>query len=413
MACGDLLEVQDPSRFTDEDLDAAPAAVAAGAEGVLHATIDDLVYASALLSDEFQHTGTWASWDDIDHGRIRWDQSNTGNGVMNGVLRARFTAQDAIARFDRLATEGTPVDDALIAQAQVSDAWADVLLGMNFCEAPLEQGGTAAAPSALFAQAVTKFTTAIATASAAGATEFERWATAGRARANLYLGNFTAAATDAASLPPNWTYYANFTAGGSITNSVVNLATTGFNNAGGMREKWWSRVDVAESKLMDAYTNELDPRVPIVRNAGELGVDGVTDYYSQFKYTEEGSDIPLTSKAEMRLIEAEVAWQENRLGDAMTILNGLRTAAGLTAVTATTANEVRDVLLNERFAETFMEAHRAYDLLRFNMYQTLVDNGDFVGTVADRAIQFPLTTSESLNNPNIEHSVSARCSPTL
>jgi hypothetical protein len=284
---------------------------------------------------------------------------------------------------------------------------------MNFCEAPLEQGGSAADPQALFAQAATKFTAAIATASAAGATEFERWATAGRARANLFLGNFQVAATDAASLPPGWTYFAKFTAGGSITNSVVNLATTGFNNAGGIREKWWSRVDVDESMLMDAFTNELDSRVPIVRNAGELGVDGVTDYYSQFKYTDEGADIPLTSKAEMRLIEAEVAWQGGQLVDAMTILNALRGAAGLSSVTATTSNEVRDVLLNERFAELFMEAQRAHDLFRFNMYQTFVDNGDFVGTVADRAIKFPLTTSEALNNPNIEHSVSARCAPTL
>ena len=93
MACGDLLEVQDPSRFTDEDLDAAPAAVAAGAEGVLHAVIDNLVYTSALLGDEFQHTGTWAGWDDVDHGRNRYDQSGTSNGNMNALLRARFTAR--------------------------------------------------------------------------------------------------------------------------------------------------------------------------------------------------------------------------------------------------------------------------------------------------------------------------------
>jgi DNA-binding protein HU-beta len=67
LACDDdLLTVQDPARYTSPDLDGALDAVANGVEGDLYATHDGFVAYSALASDEYQHTGTWAGWDDVD-----------------------------------------------------------------------------------------------------------------------------------------------------------------------------------------------------------------------------------------------------------------------------------------------------------------------------------------------------------
>lgn len=418
VACSDFLEVSDPSRFTDGDLDQALDAVANGAEGDLHGAFDDIVYTSALLGDEFQHTGTWAQWDDVDHGRIRYDQSATANGRAEALLRARYAAIDAQGRFERV-LEGSAGSSEVMARVRAVEAWANLLLAQHFCEAPGEPGGAAMSDVELYDLAIQQLTTAISTADAAGADDYALWARAGRARANLMRGNFDAAFDDAQGVvddaPAGWSYNALYTQG-NLENSVVNLATITFNNAGGLREKWWNRVDVAERKLRDAFTDEPDPRIPIRRDAGVLGVDGVTDYYSQWKYTGVGgaaASIPLTHVREMRLIQAEVEWRRNNLPEAMTILNDLRTAAGLTTVAAATSDEVFDVLLNERFAELFMEAQRTNDLYRFDLFGDMVAAGDFVGSIANRAIKFPLTSDEGVNNQNIANDASQRCSPTL
>ncbi|MGD8361727.1 MAG: hypothetical protein PVJ04_09870, partial [Gemmatimonadota bacterium] len=57
-ACGDLLEVSDPQRYTSEDLDQSLKAVADGVEGDLNSSHDNVVVHNALASDELQHSGT-------------------------------------------------------------------------------------------------------------------------------------------------------------------------------------------------------------------------------------------------------------------------------------------------------------------------------------------------------------------
>ena len=104
--CDNLLDVSDPSAFTDGDLDQALKAVAVGVEGELHANVDNIIIGNAILSDVWQHTGTWSGYDDMDHGRTEWERnSNSGSGL----LRVRFSADDANARFDRLAAEGESI----------------------------------------------------------------------------------------------------------------------------------------------------------------------------------------------------------------------------------------------------------------------------------------------------------------
>jgi hypothetical protein len=408
-ACDDLLDVQDPSRFTDDDLDNALEAVATGVEGDLHLQIDNLNTSAALMSDEFQHTGTWAQWDDADHGRIRYDQDGQSGGG-GGLLRARFAAQDATARFDRLAGEGRTIAPELRAQVEVTEGWTDLLLAQYFCEAPQGQNTVAIPDVEMYAQARDKLTAALGTATG----DFELWARAGLARAELMVGNHAAASAAAGAVlgaaPAGWAKEAAYQVS-TAENSIVNLATFSFNHAGGIREKWWPMVDDAARLMRDPLTNELDPRVPIRHEDGVLGVDGVTEFYSQWKYTDVGDNIPITHLDEMRLIQAEAAWATGDLPGAMTILNGLRTAEGLSPVTATTSQEVFDVLLNERFAELFMEGQRMQDLYRFDLVPAMMTAGNFVETDSPRSIKFPLSASEGLNNPNIEDDESARCTP--
>jgi hypothetical protein len=379
-ACDDLLDVEDPSRFTDEDLDKSLEAVANGVEGDLHANVDGLVIAASLLGDEWQHTGTWTGYGDTDNGRVIYDNDGTSDGGA-GLLRARFAAQDASERFDRLELEGETVSVVLRAQVEVNEGWADLLLAQHICEAPWGQDTEAVSDMEMYARARDKLA--------------------------------------ANTAPANWVKLALYQQSFS-ENSIVNLNTIGYNNAAGMREKWWSLVDDAVRMMNDPLSNSLlslaepDPRVPIRHDAGVLGVDGETPYYSQWKYQVPGADIPITHLDEMRLIQAEVAWAGGQYATARGILNGLRTTAGLSPIPDAMADdqtEVFTLLLNERFAELFMEGQRTNDLHRFGLVPDMMAAGDFIDTEPQRPTKFPISGAEGLNNPNIENDAAARCLP--
>jgi hypothetical protein len=414
-ACGDLLDVSDPSRFTDADLDQALQAVVNGVEGELHIIMDGLINDAEIIADVMQHTGTWAGWDDTDHGLIRYDNDGRSDGGA-GLLRARFGAQDAMARFTRLGN----VDATFGPIVQTVEGWANLVLAGQFCEAPddpitdaagVVTGGAVLTDTQLWQKARDQLALAGTAAGAAGATDYQHWANAGLARAELMLGNYTAAAAAASTIPVGWEKLALYQQS-TAENSIVNLSTAGFNEASGIREKWWAQVDDAAGMMRDQFTNELDSRVEITHTAGVLGVDGVTEHYSQFKYKDVGDDIRFTHYNEMQLILAEVQWRAGNLAPAMVILNALRAGAGLSAATATTTQAVQDVLLNERFAELFMEGQRMNDLDRFNLTAGMLAAGDFAGSIPNRAIKFPMASAEAINNPNIEDDASIRCTPT-
>ncbi len=417
--CGDLLTVSDPQRYTSDDLDASLDAVANGVEGDLYEGWDHYVIYTALSSDEYQHSGTWIGYDNYDHGRYFYSNANGGggggasDGVMNDLLRTRAFALSAQERFERV-LEGDAASSPLMARVKAVEAWANLLLAQSFCEAPAEPSGPVVPDTEIYQLAVDGMTAAIAAASAAGLEDVGLWARAGRARAHLMLGNYADAVADAQAVPPDFAWTAKFSANsGRQENDLVNLTTTGYNNAASVREKWWPQVDTVSGMMLDPYTGEPDPRLP-VRYVGALGVDGLTPHYSQWKYRGLDADMPLADGQEMRLIEAEVHWRQNQLPQAMAILNDLRADAGLGPLPdpGGSADAVLEYLLHERFAELFLEGQRMNDLHRFGLVDDLVADGSFGDlTETIRPTKFPLSRFEALNNAEIEDAVSARCLP--
>jgi tetratricopeptide (TPR) repeat protein len=394
-----VLEVSDPSRFTDDaldDLNALPA-VANGVEGRLHQIMAGLAINTGLLGDELMHTGTWAGYEDSDQGRHRPPPQN-GSSIVGYTVRVH--ALEAEERFNRVLGD-TASRTLLMARVKAAQGWVELLMAMTECEAtdyPAagEEFGQIVPDTKMYENAVTVLTKAIEVAQAAKSTKYEQFARAGRARAYLMTGKFNEALADAQAIPKGFQYDADYSEA-STSNSLVTLNHYTENKAAGLDSRRWSRVDTtsADGKdyYIDKFSGQRDPRVQIVyRVSNRLGVDGVKKFYSQNKYKVRGDDIPMTHWREMRLIEAEVYWKQGNFETAITKMNEVRREFGLDdLVNPNTSAGVLDMLLEERFATLFLEGQRANDLYRFNLFPTLIGTG--------YNTKFPMSTTEMLNNP--------------
>lgn len=410
-ACDSLLTVQDPQRYTADDLNTALPAVANGVEGAVHTVMDNFVVYQALLADEYQHTGTWGNYDEVDHGRFQYGTSPM-DGTHSAWLRAQWFATDAERRFRENLGEAEAASSTLTAQVRLGGAFADLYMGMSFCESVGEASGPAITDMQALQQAVQKFTDAMQTAQAAGRSDYATAAQAGRAQARLLLGDLQAAAADAAAIPDDFSYEAVFNQ--TVNNWVVLVTTKTFNEAAGLLHKWWDQIDKNEAPgyMRDPWTNEYDMRIPVFFD-GEVATDNETPHYSQWKYNGLTDNIPMVHSDLMRLIQAEALVNSGDYAGATAILNQLRDAVGLAPFdTPADQSMMMEYLLSERFAELFMEGQRAIDFHRFGLTRQMFDAlDDPEREGAGRPTKFTMTDAEPLYNPNIENDLTKRCAP--
>lgn len=409
MACSGALDVPNPQAFGDDALNNAIIlkTVADGAEGSLHQAYDDFITVAELSSDDMESTSTWIDWEDISEGRLRhdWPTAGSFSGPQDQLLRARFAAQSAAERVQKVLGTAAATSP-LRAQVLLMDALADLLIGMGFCEGPLTANSARAPDTEFFKQAITKFTAGLSAAQAISgdAAAKNKWtdvAYAGRARANLLAGNFAAAKTDAQTVSANFVYNAIYQELAQSTPG--NQFHQNRNRSGGLRRMYHGRVHeidpagTGEAYLRDWFDNTKDDkRMAVTRRTGQLGVNNRFAYYGITKYNDRNAPIRLLSKIEMTLIEAEAAYRVNDYATMTTLLNSLRTraAVGLPAIPVpTSATAARDALLNERQAELWIEGHRMQDLYRFNVVSQYLGTG--------KATKLPLSRNEILNNTSM------------
>jgi hypothetical protein len=414
--CHDILSVKNPQAITDEGADnpLLLPAVAAGTEGDFHVTLDLLAIFSGLLSDEFWHVGSWVEWEDVSQGRIRanWQQnatfSNTYNDAENGLLRARGAAELAAARFERIMGD-TARTSPLFITAELARAWTDLYLAMTVCQIPPGSGAAMVSDTALFRQAADSFQKVIPLIQAAHyATTADRLARldqahAGAARANLMAGNHDAALQHAQAVRAGFAYDAVFSSNSGFQNNAMSVqGNANYNRSYTIRGTWYPMIDTVAGQLRDPYSGQLDPRVQLGHDNNnargyDKGVDGVHKFFSIMKYSSYASPITISKSAEMNLIVAEVYWRRGDLPAALAAMNVNRAAVGLPPFTLPRSGDVptqvRDMLLQERFAELFGTATRLNDLYRFNLVRERLGPG--------RATKLPLTRTEQLGNPKI------------
>jgi hypothetical protein len=414
LGCKDILKVQNPQAFTDEATDnpLLLPAVASGAEGDFHVSLDNLNIFSGLLSDEFWHVGAWVDWQDVSTGKVRpnWPQnnSNTFNDAENNMLLARGTAESASKRFERIMKD-TAHTSPLFVTSQLARAWVDLYLAMAVCQMPASANGALVSDTVIFKQAADTFAAMIPIIQAAHfPTPAERQArlsqaNAGAARANLMLGNYAAALSFAQAVPPGFKYDAIYSLNsGFQNNAMANQGNANYNRSYSVRGMWHQYIDTIAGQMRDPYSNQLDPRLQLSHDNNnargyDKGTDGVTKFYSINKYSSYASPISISKSEEMNLIIAEVRWRQGNFADALVAMNLNRTAVGLSPMVLPTSGnvstQVRDMLLQERFAILFGEGARLNDLYRFGLVK------DRLG--AGRATKLPLSRTEILGNPKI------------
>jgi hypothetical protein len=389
--CGDLLDVTNPGRILDEDLNipGAMSALVAGMSADYSVHLDEFAFMVARASDEMAGSGSYQSTVEYAQGYLEFD--NTG-GYWSAAHSARFVAENGIERMQDVMSdfESSP----LSARAYLFAGLSNRSLGEGFCSAIFE-GGPIQPREAYFERALPQLDRAIQVGTTAGASDIVTAAYGIRAQAKVGLDDWSGAVADAARVPTVFVYSALYSENSGRENNVNYVET-------------FLRPEMSAWATYVGSLDPQDPRAPWTdcRPPGtcsfEIGGDGVTPHFRQEKYTSRGSDIPVVKGTEMRLIEAEAALRGNDVTQTMLKINEVRTFFGLDPLTAATTAEAWTHLKHERLLTLWLEGRRLYDLHRWD--------DDFLrgGTILPgnpginpRGWCVPISINECRTNPNL------------
>lgn len=400
-----LLEVEDPDVVTPRTL-ADSAAIDLRKAGMLNdftwafsgsSLTGGLVPYSGLFSDELYNPDTFDTRFQIDRRAIDANSNGEARFPYRYLHRSRIQAIQTAGLVEQF--EGT--DSPNYALSKTIEGYTELLLGEVWCSGvpfsqELEGGaieyGQPLTTKQIFERAVATFNAALAVAP-----NYDL-AKVGKARAQLALGDLAGASATAATVANGFEYYVQHSA-----------------NSPNQENAMWAlqnnrRLSIPPSSGEGSGGNTInflnDPRVPW-HNDPRLGFDGITPLRVQDIYTERASDVLLASKLEARLIQAEAALNKGASAAYLDIINPLRAAEGLAALTDPgTAQGRVDQFFTERAFFLYLTGHRMGDLRRLIQHYGRTEDQVFPtgnyhkgGLTYDDQTAFPIPVEEK-NNPN-------------
>jgi hypothetical protein len=375
-SCG-LLDTQQPN-IVDPGTLTSPA----GAESIRTGAITDFAFAndgdgsefqdgliliSGLLSDEFVHSTTPPSEQEIDQRTTARLNPNLSDAYRN-MHKARANAELAAEYLQKYLLQ--PDSTTEIAEMQSLAGFAYLYFGEDFCSGvPFGKvrGDTISFGQPLtsaqtFTAALAKFDSALAHPGLAlDDGTITNLALVGRARALLDLDQFTDAAAAASAVPDDFSYVTEHAESPMrLRNAIFSYTNDGL----------WSVSDL-EGENGLPYISAVDPRVPVDSldddgdGFADTGLDLITPQYFLLKYPDAGSPVPVADGTEARLIEAEAQLQANNFSGMRTTLNGLRATIGLpNLATPGSRDAAIDMLFSERAFWLYATGHRLGDMRR-------------------------------------------------
>lgn len=368
---------------------------------------DGLILVAGLLSDEFEHSTTPPSEQEIDQ-RTTAIINPSLSSIYRNLHHARAGAEAAAEQLQQFVLEPDSTPD--IAEMQAIAGFTYAYFGEDFCSGvPFGRVigdssvfGEPQTTTQMYETALAKFDSALAHPGlSADDGTITNLATVGRARVLVDLGRFAEAAAAAAAVPSDFLYETEHADSPLRLQNAIFIYTT---------QGLWSVAD-QEGGVGLPFRSAEDLRVPVdsVDDDGDgfadPGLDLITPQYSLGKYPDATSGIPVADGTEARLIEAEALLQANNLSGMRTILNDLRDAQGLDPLpTPGNRDAAIDQLFSERAFWLFATGHRLGDMRRLirqygRAVNTVFPNGAYhKGGTYGNNVNFPLPIEEQ-NNP--------------
>jgi len=416
-ACG-LLDTDQPNIIDPNEIDSPEGAqaLALGAladfafakDGDGTQFDDGLILTSGLLADEFVHSTTPPSQQEVDQ-RTTALINPTLSDVYRNLHKARAGLENAAAALRQFLV--TPDETPDIAEMESLAGYSYVYFGETFCSGvPFSRVsgdslifGNPETTTQMFERALARFDEALAEPGLVNDDgTITNLAAVGRGRALLGLGRFAEAGAAVAAVPTDFVYATEH------SDSPIRLqnAIWSYTNSG-----LWSVADV-EGGVGLPYLTAADPRVPYL-DTGDTGLDLITPQFNLLKYPDATAPVSVGDGIEARLIEAEVQLQANNLSGMTTTLNDLRDAfpdllLGSLGTPGSRA-EGEDLLFAERAFWLYATGHRLGDMRRLvrpaplgygRPVDTVFPNGDYhKGGSYGTDVNLPLPIEEQ-NNPN-------------
>jgi hypothetical protein len=393
----DIISVDPQDRVSEDVLFDDPAQaglLTASVQAQFECALGTYAFATALLTNELNSIGATQLFSLDSHqpdpaggfsGQYAIADCNSGGsvGVYIPLSSARWFADKLLTSLEAWTDAEVPNRALLIATTAAYSGYAHTLLGEGFCSMALD-GGPELTPVQVFALAEAQFSKAISTTATGGAaTDIINMARVGRARVRINQGKNAEALADAQAVPAGYVRNATRNAGSTLRENQLytNIVRSGNSGLG---------PDYYDVR----FNNTPDPRVPAVFLGNVLTVPR----YSTSKYPSESSPIPIAKSAEAQLIAAEVQGGQTAVG----IINALHAAVGLDPFASTDPTEIRNQIIEERRREFFIDGHRIWDKIRFNLPLDPPAGAPYRwGGVHGSAKCLPLPDVERNNNPNI------------
>ena len=365
---------------------------------------DGLILVSGLLSDEFVHSTTPPSEQEIDQRTTALINPSLSD-VYRNLHKARVGLENSATALRKFLL--LPDETPDIAEMHALAGFTYIYFGENFCSGvPFSRVsgdslvfGTPQTTTQIFERALSRFDSALAEPGlAADDGTMANLIAVGQGRALVDLGRFVEAAAAVQAVPTDFAYVTEH------AESPLRLqnAIWSYTNGG-----LWSVAD-SEGVVGLPYRTAEDPRVPFT-DFEDTGLDLITPQFSADKYPDASASVSVADGIEARLIEAEAQLQATNRSGMRTTLNDLRDAfpdfgLGSLAVPATQA-DAEDLLFLERAFWLYATGHRLSDMRRLvRQYNRPVDtvfpNGAYhKGGSYGVDVNLPIPIEEQ-NNPN-------------
>lgn len=424
-----LLEVDDPEFATPITLnnpEAIPTLIAGGLSDFQIAYSgaggDALLSSVAVFTDEFYSSGTFITRTALDQRDLLPNATgNTSDIAFNRLQRARRSLKAVAEAVAGIAS----ATDPRITELRGLEGYTYVALGENFCSSiPFSEvvngereEAEALSTTEIFEQAVVRFDAALAI------DPDDNLAKVGKGRALLNLGRYQDAAAAVAGVPRTFVRFIEHSANSDRQqNPIFALQANGrysvSDDEGGPGVPG-DTVPSTEGEGLQ-FRLEMDPRVPF--SGPTNGFDASIPKFTNLRYPDFGSDVPLATGVEAQLILAEAALNNNQPAEFLSILNALRADVGpiMTRLFPDAPNDFGndlaplidpgsqaarvDLLFKERAFWLYTTGHRLGDLRRLirqydRQQENVFPSGPyFKGGVYGNDVAFPVPFDEANNS---------------